>query len=129
MDAHENSSSLTRRAQLTVLAAMGALGAAAALTSNAPIVSSDGYPRTVRIEYGDLNLSTQKGRDVLSQRIHQAVNLVCTEPSPRVLAMWSEYRKCTQNATDSAWSQIHWPDKPLMEAARSVPPARPDQQP
>jgi UrcA family protein len=122
MDTHDNGSSFTRRAQLTVLAAIGALGATAALTSNAPIVASDSYPRTVKIEYGDLNLSTRKGKEALSQRIRQAVDLVCTEPSPRVLAMWSEYRKCMQNATDSAWSQIHWPERPLMEAARTATP-------
>ncbi len=123
MDVDNEGSSFTRRAQLSVLVAMGALGATAALTSNAPIVSSDGPARTVKVEYGDLNLSTLKGKQVLSQRIRQAVDLVCTEPNPRALAMWSEYRKCMQNATDSAWSQIHWPEKPLMEAARTPPPA------
>jgi UrcA family protein len=101
-------------------------GATAALTSNAPIMSSATNPRTVRIEYGDLNLATQKGKDVLSQRIRQAVNIVCAEPepSPRVLDMWSEYRRCMQNATDSAWSQIRWPPGQVKEAA-----AMPLQQP
>jgi UrcA family protein len=102
---------------------MGALGATVALTSNAPIVSSDSDPRIVKIEYGDLNLSTPKGKQVLSLRIRQAVDLVCAEPDLRELALWQQYRKCMQNATDSAWSQIHWPQKRLMEAARTAPPA------
>jgi UrcA family protein len=107
-----------------VLVTIGALGATAALTSNAPIVSTDTNPRTVKIEYGDLNLATQKGKDTLSQRIRQAVNIVCAEPepSPRVLETWSEYRRCMQNATDSAWSQIRWPQSRVTEAAVTPPP-------
>jgi UrcA family protein len=119
MNVHDQGPRFTRRVQLTVLATIGALGATAALTSNAPIVSSNTNPRTVKIEYGDLNLATQKGKDTLSQRIHQAVNIVCAEPepSPRVLERWSEYRRCMQNATDSAWSQIRWPQSRVTEAA------------
>jgi UrcA family protein len=120
MDVHNESSGIIRRALVSVLAVMGALGATAALTFNAPIVSSEGQPRTVRVEYGDLNLATHKGKEVLSQRIRQAVDLVCYQPDPRALQMWSEYRKCMQSATDSAWSQIHWSEKPLVEAAGTV---------
>jgi UrcA family protein len=121
MDVHNEGSGFMRRALASVLAVMGALGATAALTSNAPIVSSDGQPRTVRVEYGDLNLASQKGKEVLSKRIRQAVDLVCFQPDPRALQMWSEYRKCMQNSTDSAWSQIRWPERPIMEAARTEP--------
>jgi UrcA family protein len=119
MNVRNQGPQFTRRAQLTVLATIGALGATAALTSNAPIVSSDTDPRTVKIQYGDLNLATQRGKDVLSQRIRQAVDIVCAEPepSPGALEMWSEYRKCMQNATDSAWSQIRWPQGDVKEAA------------
>jgi len=119
MDVRKQGPRFTRRAQLTVLATIGVLGATVALTSNAPIVSSDTNPRTVKIEYGDLNLATQKGKAVLSQRIRQAVDIVCAEPepNPRVLPMWSEYRRCMQNATDSAWSQIRWPLGQVKEAA------------
>jgi UrcA family protein len=98
-----------RRLQLAMLVAMGAMGATAALTSNAPIVSSTSDPRTVKIEYGDLNLGSRRGRDVLTQRIRQAVGIVCDEPDKRILAMRPEYRTCLQNATDSAWSQVRWP--------------------
>jgi UrcA family protein len=119
MNVHNQGPRFTRRAQLTVLATIGALGATAALTSNAPIVSSNTNPRTVKIEYGDLNLATQRGKDVLSQRIRQAVDIVCAEPepNPRVLERWAEYRRCMQNATDSAWSQIRWPQGRVTEAA------------
>ncbi len=119
MKAHNPGPRFTRRALLTVLATIGVLGATAALTSNAPVVSSETNPRTVKIEYGDLNLATRKGQDVLSQRIRQAVDIVCAEPepNPRVLEMWSEYRRCMQNASDSAWSQIRWPAGQVKEAA------------
>jgi UrcA family protein len=111
-----------QHAPATVLAVLGVLGATAALTSNAPIMASEGEPRMVRVQYGDLNLATQKGKEALSQRIRQAVDLVCFQPDPRALQMWSEYRKCMQNATDSAWSQIRWPEKPIMEAAGTTRP-------
>jgi UrcA family protein len=119
MNVHNQGPRFTRRAQLTVLATIGALGATAALTSNAPIVSSNTNPRTVKIEYGDLDLATQRGKDVLSQRIRQAVDIVCAEPepNPRVLETSAQYRKCMQNATDSAWSQIRWPQSRVTEAA------------
>jgi UrcA family protein len=110
MDIQTRGSQFTRRFQLAMLVAMGAMGATAALTSNAPIVSSMGDPRTVKIEYGDLNLASQRGRDVLTQRIRQAVGIVCTEPDQQALAMWSEFHKCMQNAADSAWSQVRWPE-------------------
>jgi UrcA family protein len=110
MDIRTRRSQFARRFQLVMLVAMGAMGATAALTSNAPIVSSTSDPRTVKIEYGDLNLGSQRGRKVLTQRIRQAVGIVCDEPDKRALAMWSEFRRCMQNATDSAWSQVRLPE-------------------
>lgn len=104
----------TQQVLSSLLATMGALGATVALTSNSPIVSSGGPARTVKVQYGDLNLASQKGKDVLSQRIHQAVDLVCYQPDPRPLHTWTEYRKCMQIATDSAWSQIRWPESTVM---------------
>jgi UrcA family protein len=106
---NESSPLLTRRFQLGLLVAAGALGGGVALTSNAPIVSSENEPRTVKVEYGDLNLASKEGRDVLARRIHWAADRVCSQPEGRILAMWSEYRKCMLNATDSAWTQVRFP--------------------
>src|ERR1700742_671694 len=117
-----------QRVLAALLATTGAMGATVALTSNAPIVSSDGQARTVKVQYGDLNLSTPKGKEVLSQRIHQAVDLVCFQPDPRALQQWSQYRKCMQTGTDSAWSQILWPDTRVTVRNESVPPVQPPQQ-
>ena len=103
-----------QRVLAALLATTGAMGATVALTSNAPIMSSDrtnGQARTVKVQYGDLNLSSLRGQQVLSERIHTAVDLVCVQPEPRVLQMWSRYRKCMETATASAWSQIRWPDE------------------
>jgi UrcA family protein len=108
-DRNEGSPQLTRRVQLALLFAVGALGAGVALPSSAPIVSSANEPRTVKVQYGDLNLASKEGRDVLARRIHQAADIVCNQPEGRIPAMWSEYRKCMRNATDSAWSQIKTP--------------------
>jgi UrcA family protein len=115
----------SQRVLTALLATTGALGATVALTSNAPIVSSDGQARTVKVQYGDLNLSTPKGKEVLSQRIHQAVDLVCFQPEPRALQQWSQYRRCMLTATDSAWSQIRWPDTRVTVRNESVPPPPP----
>jgi UrcA family protein len=108
-DRNEIEPQFTRRAQLAVLIAVGALGGGVALTSNAPIVSSANEPRTVKVEYGDLNLASREGREVLARRIHRAADLVCSQPEGRILSMWTEYRKCMLNATDSAWTQIRMP--------------------
>jgi UrcA family protein len=114
-----------QRVLAALLATTGAMGATVALTSNAPIVSSGGHGRTVKVQYGDLNLSTPKGKEMLSQRIHQAVDLVCFQPDPRALQQWSQYRECMQTATDSAWSQIRWPDTRVTVRNESVPPPPP----
>ena len=110
MDRSNDAPPLTRRFQLAMLAAVGALGAGVALTSNAPtIVSTANEPRTVKIEYGDLNLTSSQGKEVLTRRIHQAAEIVCSDADGRVLSVWVEFHKCMQNATDSAWSQIRMP--------------------
>jgi UrcA family protein len=118
-----------QRVLSALLATTGALGATVALTSNAPIVSSDdGRARTVKVQYGDLNLSTERGKEILSQRIHRAVDLVCYQPDPRAMQQWSQYRTCMQTATDSAWSQIRWPDTRVIVRSQSVPAPRPARQ-
>ena len=114
-----------QRVLAALLATTGAMGATVALTSNAPIVRSDGQTRTVKVQYGDLNLSTPKGKEVLSQRIHQAVDLVCFQPDARAQQQWSEYRRCMQTTTDSAWSQIRWPDTRVTVRNVPVPPPPP----
>jgi UrcA family protein len=110
-----------QRVLSSLLATTGALGATVAVTSNVPIISTHGQPRTVRVQYGDLNLSSQQGQKALSQRIHQAVDLVCFQPDPRALQLWSAYRKCMENATYSAWSQIRWSDMRTAVHSESVP--------
>ena len=117
-----------QRVLSALLATAGVLGATVAVTSNAPIVSSDGPARTVKIQYGDLNLSTSKDQQVLSQRIHTAVDLVCFQPEPRALQQWSQYRRCMQVATDSAWSQVRWPDTRVTWRSESAPPVQPPRQ-
>ncbi len=115
-----------QRVLSALLATTGALGATVALTSNAPIVISDGQARVVKVQYGDLNLATTQGQKALSQRIHQAVDMVCFQPDARALQQWSAYRKCMESATTSAWSQIRWPDARVSVRSESVPvPATP----
>jgi UrcA family protein len=117
----------TQRVLSALLATAGALGATVAVTSNSPIVSSDGA-RVVKVQYGDLNLSTSKGQKVLSQRIHAAVDLVCVQTDSRALQLWSQYRSCMQTATDSAWSQIRWPDTRVSASVASPPSPQTPQQ-
>jgi len=112
-----------QRVLSALLATTGALGATVAVTSNAPIISTEGQVRTVRVQYGDLNLSSTQGQKALSQRIHQAVDLVCFQPDPRALQQWSQYRECMEVATYSAWSQVRWTD--MQASAHNAPAAVP----
>ena len=102
-----------------LLVTTGTLGATVAVTSNAPIISTQGHA-TVRVQYGDLNLASAQGQKTLSQRIHQAVDMVCFQPDQRALKLWSEYRQCMQDATNSAWAQVRWSDTQASAHSQAV---------
>lgn len=62
-------------------------------------------PRQVVIEYGDLNLSTIDGRDVLDQRLDRAVKIVCGNVRGEPLYMRIVIRKCATRTVKQIASQ------------------------
>jgi UrcA family protein len=52
---------------------------------------------TVRVGYGDLDLSRAQGRTILEQRIKQAIDQVCPRrPLPAELGHYRLYRTCKE---------------------------------
>jgi UrcA family protein len=88
---------------------MAVMCVAATLNVSAHAVSADD-PRTVKVGYDDLNLTSQRGKDVLLRRIQQAADSVCAAPDVRNLVMAASYRNCVTNATSNALSQVRWPE-------------------
>jgi UrcA family protein len=109
MNAYRQQSRMRRPLQLLMLVAMGSVAAAAAAAADARIGDSGDDVVSVKVEYGDLNLTTQKGKDALERRIRHAADLVCGSPDARSLVMSAEYRACMTSATNTAWSQVKWP--------------------
>ena len=81
---------------------------AAAFNVSAHAVALDD-PRTVKVGYEDLNLTTQRGKEALIRRIQRAADSVCGSPDARSLVMAASYRNCVTNATHGALSQVRWP--------------------
>jgi UrcA family protein len=109
MNAYSKESRLARPLQLAMLVAMGCVGVAVAAAASASIDDSGDDRVSVKVGYGDLNLATRQGKDILKRRIRHAADVVCGEPDARELVMSAEYRNCITNATNRAWSQVRWP--------------------
>jgi UrcA family protein len=90
--------------------------AMATAVSAAPIVCAQaGVKQTsVRVAYGDLDLSTRAGAATLLKRMKAATRRVCgAEPSPREIAAMSRHQVCAQDAMSRAVAAI---DSPLVTA-------------
>lgn len=51
-------------------------------------------PRQVVVQYGDLNLLSTNGRDLLDRRLHRAVQMVCGRGTGQHLYVKMAIRKC-----------------------------------
>jgi UrcA family protein len=51
-------------------------------------------PRKVVVQYGDLNLASDEGRDVLDKRLDRAVKIVCGRAFGEPLYIKMAVRKC-----------------------------------
>jgi UrcA family protein len=87
---------------------MAVMCVAATLNASAHAVVLDD-PSTLKVNYGDLNLATQRGKDALVRRIQRAADVVCGAPNARELVLSASYRDCVTNATNGALSQVRWP--------------------
>jgi UrcA family protein len=58
------------------------------------VPTGDSEPRQAVVQYGDLNLASAAGRDVLDRRLNQAVQIVCGRGIGQHLYVKMAIRKC-----------------------------------
>ena len=104
------------------------LAAAAALFCAAPVLAQpfDIVP-SISVKYGDLNIGSPAGAQVLLKRIEAAANTACGgAPDIRQLNQWSSFERCRRSAVDRAVVSVGSPtmmamahrDSPASFAAR-----------
>jgi UrcA family protein len=91
-----------RRAAL--LAALTAALGAHASGSRA----ADDDPKSVTVNYSDLNLSTKAGVASLRRRIHWAATQVCGGDAPSDLSGQIKFRLCVSDAADKALAKVQF---------------------
>ncbi len=64
-------------------------------------------PPTVRVPYGDLNLSSDAGRQALLQRLASAAHRLCDEPGTRELPRVIRADACFRETLDNAVVAVH----------------------
>lgn len=69
----------------------------------APAAAQDAQ---VAIHYGDLDLATPAGTEVLGERIEAGVNAVCDRPDIRNLKAMAAWEQCRDAALTSAADQL-----------------------
>jgi UrcA family protein len=96
------------------LTALG-LAAAATLSCAAPALAqtSDTVP-SVSVKYGDLNIRSPAGAQVLLKRIEAAANTACGDaPDIRLLRQWAGFGECRRSAVARAVAAV---DSPMLTA-------------
>jgi UrcA family protein len=91
------------------------LAAAATLSCAAPILArnSDTVP-SVLVKYGDLNIGSPAGAQVLLRRIEAAANTACGgAPDIRQLNQWASFEACRRSAVARAVVAV---DSPMLTA-------------
>jgi len=103
-------------AGLTALAACLLAGVSASAHA---AVADDGAP-AVHVRYGDLNLASDLGTQVLYARIVTAARAVChaDEVDIRDLGALSSERSCERQAIEHAVSDVHSVKLAILSAAR-----------
>ncbi|WP_340586900.1 UrcA family protein [Erythrobacter alti] len=112
-------------AKLIAAASVLALAGTAANASDPEdiIVNPEGN-RMVIVEFGDLNLQSEAGRDTLEGRIRGAVRVVCGHTTEvQSVSERTAYRQCSRQATSTALASID-PAGPTRVAVAEMP-ARP----
>jgi UrcA family protein len=102
-------SRVTHPLQKMMLVTMGLAGVTMASVAGARIVDTERETVSIKVQYGDLNLATAEGKNVLKRRIHHAADVVCGEPDARDLVNSVVYKECMNSATNAAWAQVNWP--------------------
>ena len=91
------------------------LAAAATLSCAAPVLAqtSDTVP-SVSVKYGDLNIGSPAGAQMLLKRIEAAANTACGgAPDIRQLNQWTSFEACRRSAVARAVVAV---DSPMLTA-------------
>lgn len=97
------------------IASVLCLAAAATLSCAAPVFaqSSDTVP-SVLVKYGDLNIASQAGAQVLLKRIEAAANAACGgKPDIRELSKLTRFKACRRSAVARAVVAV---ESPMLRA-------------
>jgi len=68
-------------------------------------------PRTLTVQFGDLNLNNAQGVDALYKRIKNAARNVCSELEGRTLSKKRLYAECVDTALSTAIARV---DRPAL---------------
>ena len=85
------------------LSIAAAISVALSSIAAAPAAAQDAQ---VAIHYGDLDLATPAGTEVLGERIEAGVNAVCDRPDIRNLKAMVAWEQCRDAALTSAADQL-----------------------
>lgn len=98
------------------LAGLSFAGAASAAASAAPATVD--VARVV-VQYGDLDLDTERGAAALQRRLVAAAREVCGSPDPRDLSRSRQARECMDAAMARAIDDVGSPRLAKLHAGRS----------
>ena len=90
-----------------IVASIIILGFATANVANADSQA----PRTLTVQFGDLNLNNAQGVDALYKRIKNAARNVCSELEGRTLSKKRLYAECVDTALSTAIARV---DRPAL---------------
>lgn len=81
-----------------------------------------GAPRSTKVSYADLNLSTGEGASTLLHRIRRAAKDVCGDHGPSLVEV-ADWQVCVISATDDAVRSVHSPLLTALYSGQRVSPA------
>lgn len=104
---------------ITAFAAAAALSSAAYAEPRTSAVHAETGALSLRVSYGDLDLSRPAGAKVMLRRIKNAADQVCGgKPNLRNLAQARSYRQCIRESTENAVFALNEPLVTAIHADR-----------
>jgi UrcA family protein len=105
-------------ARARIAAAAGCLFAIATIGSGA-VLADDAVP-AVRVSYAGLDLTSERGVQILYQRIATAAERVCPSADSRNLRAFVDGRACRKQAIERAIAQVGNPKLAALHAEHSA---------
>jgi UrcA family protein len=95
-------------------AASAAIAVAGLMSAGTAVAATPAATRSVEVaqvivQYGDLNLDTERGTVVLQRRLEAAAHRVCGRPDARDLRRATQARECRQDAIARAVKDVGSP--------------------